>query len=632
MLLALITAAVLRFWQLDQVPPGLYRDEAFNGLDALEVLAGDHALYFQANNGREPIYIYLTALAVSLFGQTTFAVRAGAAFAGTLSTVPIYLLGKSWFGRRTGILAAWIWAITFWPVHLSRIGLRTILIVPVMSITFWLATEAYRRQKGWLWWLSGLIYGLGFYTYLAFRFTPLLLLLIALFLIIIGRGRRLWPGALWFAAGSLISMLPLLLLVVQQPELVIGRTGQVSILNPDVYEESVVKTLAANTWAALAMFLLRGDSILRHNLANRPVFDPLMVAPFLIGLFWSLRHWRRPPSMAVLLWLTVMLGPTILAADTPHFLRASGVLPAAVLLPAIGLDWIWRWPRLPSWVGAPLVSLVLIGSLIWTVYDYAGEPQEAYAHDPQVAYAFEAAATELAADLLAQPSQTAVYLDDRLWTSWPSLSFLVGDDSHVVRYLSAGDLPDRVEAPAAIYAWPYESLDFLPVLLQPPVLLTVQDGPLTRGDFEQEAYPLYVRYGVETVAAFDPQRRANFADRVYLHEAAVAQLDPNTLQVAIYWESDQAIEEDLSVFIHVAGPEGLVGQSDAPLAGGRWPGAWWQPGLIVRESHVVALSEPFDSGKHKVSLGLYRSADGERLPVADSAGEKADTAWTIDVE
>ena len=43
LLLALSVAAVLRFWQLDQVPPGLYRDEAFNGLDALKVLAGEHA-------------------------------------------------------------------------------------------------------------------------------------------------------------------------------------------------------------------------------------------------------------------------------------------------------------------------------------------------------------------------------------------------------------------------------------------------------------------------------------------------------------------------------------------------------------------------------------------------------------
>jgi len=59
-------AGILRFWQLGDVPPGLYRDEAANGLDALDVIEGrrdgQSPFYFSANNGREPLYIYLTTL------------------------------------------------------------------------------------------------------------------------------------------------------------------------------------------------------------------------------------------------------------------------------------------------------------------------------------------------------------------------------------------------------------------------------------------------------------------------------------------------------------------------------------------------------------------------------------------
>ena len=628
MLLALFVAGLLRFWQLDQIPPGLYRDEAFNGLDALKVLDGNHALFFPANNGREPLYIYLTSIAVAIWGQTTFSVRVAAACVGTVTTILIYFLGKSWFGWRTGVIAAWIWAITLWPVHLSRIGLRTILIVPVMILTFWLATEAYRRQKGWLWGAAGLVYGLGFYTYLAFRFTPLLLLLVVLYLILTGRGRRLWPGVLWFLAGSLIILLPMAILIGQHPELIFGRSGQVSIFHPDVYEDSILKTLGRNISAAIEMFLWRGDSILRHNPAGRPVFDPLMAVPFLIGLIWCLRHWRRPPAMTVLLWLVVMLGPTILAADAPHFLRAVGVLPAAVLMPAIGLAWFWRWPRIPSWSGALIVCGLLFGSLLWTINDY-----QAYARDPQVAFAFEAAATELAEELQSETSGSGVYLDDRLWTSWPSLSFLVEDESRIVRYLSAVDLPDKLQEPAAIYAWPYDSLDFVPGLLEPPVLVAVEDGGLTRGDLEKEAYPLHVRYGIEPASPVDLERKANFAHQVYLHEANVAQLDPDTLQVDIYWEADGTVEDDLVVFVHVVGPEGLIGQDDTPLVGGRWQGTWWQPDLYVRESHTITLSESFDSSRHQIRLGIYRAGNSERLPVYDPIiGEDLGTAWTLDSE
>jgi len=625
LLLALLVAALLRFWQLDQFPAGLFRDEAFNGLDALKVLKGNHALFFPANNGREPLYIYLTAVAVSIWGQTTFAVRVAAAFAGTLMTVTIYLLAKSWFGWRTGILAAWIWAITLWPVHLSRVGLRTILIVPVLTLTFWLATEAYRRQKAWLWGVAGMVYGLGFYTYLAFRFTPALLLLVVLYLLLLGRRDRLWPGVLWFAAASLIVILPMVFLILNQPDLFFGRSGQVSILHPDVYEDSVVKTLFNNIFASLGMFLWRGDSILRHNPAGRPVFDPLIVIPFLMGFLYCLRNWHKPPAMIVLLWLFVMLGPTILAADAPHFLRASAALPAAVLVPAIGLAMIWQWLKIPSWAGTFVVACLLSGSLLWTVRDY-----RAYSTDPQVAFAFESAATELAGRLNSEGAETDVYLDDRLWTSWPSLSFLVTDDERIVKYLSVEDLPEKVMEPSAIYAWPYDSLDFIPEILEPSLLLTVKDGPLTRGDLEDKAYPLYVRYGIESPLVVDPGSLASFADQVFLRMVDVVQLDPETLQVDIYWEAEEIMDDDLVAFVHVAGPQGLIGQDDTPLANGRWPGAWWQPGIILEESRTINLSEPFDSRQHDIDLGLYRASSGERLQVIDFAtGQDLGTAWTI---
>lgn len=36
----LLLAAFLRFWQLEQMPPGFYHDEAYNGLDALSLVQG----------------------------------------------------------------------------------------------------------------------------------------------------------------------------------------------------------------------------------------------------------------------------------------------------------------------------------------------------------------------------------------------------------------------------------------------------------------------------------------------------------------------------------------------------------------------------------------------------------------
>ncbi|MCA9872309.1 MAG: glycosyltransferase family 39 protein, partial [Anaerolineales bacterium] len=272
LLFIVVTAVFLRFYQLGHVPPGLYRDEAANGLDALTVLHGRFPLFFPANNGREPAYIYLTAAAIAVLGRSATAVRLAAAVVGALTTLVVFGLGRAWFGQRVGLLAAWLWAVTVWSVHLSRIGLRVVLMVPLLVLAFWLGTLAYRRQKWWLWLTAGLVYGAGFYTYLAMRFTPLLLLALLAYLLWQRQGARLWPGAAWFALGTAVALLPLGTLFLQDPALILGRTGQVSVLNTAVNGGDLWGTLVRQIGRALGMFLWRGDDILRHNPAGRPVF------------------------------------------------------------------------------------------------------------------------------------------------------------------------------------------------------------------------------------------------------------------------------------------------------------------------------------------------------------------------
>lgn len=624
LLFAVLTALLLRLWNLDHLPPGLYRDEAYNGLDALRVLDGQFSLIFPANNGREPLYIYLTAVAVAALGPTTLAVRISAAVIGGLTTIPVFLLGRSWFGWATGIAAAWLWAITLWPVHLSRLGLRPILFVPLIALAFWAGTLAYRRQQVWLWLGSGMLYGLTFYTYLVARFTPVLLLALALYLLATRHGRRLWPGALWFNAGSLAVLLPLLVAFVSDPALVLGRTGQVSILNPAVNDGSVLATLVQQTWAALGMYLWRGDDILRHNPAGRPVFDIMMAVPFIIGTIWCLHEWRRPPAAAVLLWSTIMLGPTILAADTPHFLRAVGVLPGMMYLPALGLCWIADRLKLPGGWAAVAAALLLGASLLLTLRDYA-----AYGRDPNVAYAFEKGASDLAEQINGEAAATDIRLDERFWSSWPSISYLVSDEARAARF-DAAEPFTPLTVPASVYAWPYDSMAYLEQALPSEALITVDDGGLVRGDLEETAYPLYVHYGLEESTAVDAQRQAGFAEQLFLRQVELSPVQTRQLQVDVYWDAAPPVAENLIAFVHVSGPDGLVGQDDGPPAGGRWPASWWRPGLVLRDRRTITLDEAYDPARHMITIGFYDAQSGERLPVIDmQSGELVGDAWVV---
>ena len=52
-LLALaLVVVVLRLQRLDELPPGLSRDEGIDGALALQVLQGEHAIFFPVDQGR----------------------------------------------------------------------------------------------------------------------------------------------------------------------------------------------------------------------------------------------------------------------------------------------------------------------------------------------------------------------------------------------------------------------------------------------------------------------------------------------------------------------------------------------------------------------------------------------------
>ncbi len=463
---------------------------------------------------------------------------------------------------------------------------------------------------------------------MAARFTPLVLIAVGLYLVVTGRRRQLWSSGrvLWFTVGAAVVLVPLAVAAAGDPGIILGRSGQVSILNPAVNGGDFWGTLWSQTGKAMGMFVWRGDPILRHNAVldysavtaqanplGRPVFDLFMVGPLLIGGAWCLWHWRRPAAATLLLWQLIMLGPTILAEDTPHFLRAAGLLPGLVLLPAIGLNTIWRWSEAPRWVRRGVVGFLLIGSLLLTARDYI-----TYGQEPEVGYLFEAAAADLATQAAADTSVATVFMDRRFSEGWPSVPFLLGDAP--VTLIDEDELTRPMNGPVVRYVWPYGSLATVGESAVPPVVVGASAGPPARGDLEPAAYSLFTRY-VFTPGLPSGSRADNFDNRFVLREATVAAAADNNVQVDLTWElaPDAVLSDALpSVFVHVLGIDGQLPQADAQLGGGLWPAPFWQPGVAVSERHLITLPESLDPAHHRIVVGLYWADSQKRLPLLDS--------------
>jgi hypothetical protein len=365
----LIVATILRTFRLDSFPPGLYADVAANGLDALGVPRhGLQVIYPRGTgNGIEGMISWLDGVSVALVGGKPIALYLTTVVIG-LVTLPIhYLLARRLFGRRVGLISTALLAVSFWAVHYSRLGYRTALVPLFLDLAFLLLWWAVRRGTAWRWALAGAVIGLGAYTYTGYRLV--VLVLAGLIVLRLRAGRDL-PGTrsswAWYVLAAAVVMAPLGITTVLHPE-VLNRAAGVSVLGGGPIW-ALPGRLADHALRTIAVFNLWGDPERQYNVPHLPLFDPLVGLAFLAGIAVAARRWRESRYALLLLWLGVFTLVVGLSDRTPHMLRGSGLVPAAYLLAAVGLDAVLQrlWPR-----RAALAAVaVWVVSLVWTTGFY----------------------------------------------------------------------------------------------------------------------------------------------------------------------------------------------------------------------------------------------------------------------
>jgi len=636
-------AAVLRLYALDRLPAGLYHDEAYNGLDALQVLQGQWPIFFEANNGREPLFIYLVALAVSTLGRNPLAIRIVAAVLGILTVPATYLMVRELLGRREALLAALVTATTFWHLNLSRVGFRAVSLPLFTALWLWFLARGLHHQRNRDWALAGIFLGLSFYTYLAARFAPLILVVLVVYWL----ARRQpvpWRRLLLLGICTAVVALPLVVYALGHLDTLLERSAQVSIFSPAINEGNLIGTLLRQVLRTLGMFNWRGDFVPRHNLPSRPVFDLAMGSMFLLGLAISLYRAVRQQEYALLLIASaVMLVPTILAEGAPHFLRAVGILPSVFVPPAIGLKTTFDTVEHRASRGiATLAVAVLAGfSLYTTVNDYFLQ----HVRSEAVYYNFETGAVELSAQInsflgtgwRARTEQSAssstpsrqrhVYLDDGLWHNWASLRYLVPDADGFTLLGSAAPTPTSADE-VRVIVWPYADYQGSLALLPRNHVVFVREGPSERGDLEKEARLLCLVYEARPVEGVPSNVQAYLEQDIELVGYEWGEASPGSL-LRLFWRAGAELDQDYSVFVHLIQNGQQVDQSDSYPAQGYYATHLWRPGDIVADEHLLASAVTPEKG-YSLAVGLYSLPTLERLQVLDAdRGEPVGDAVTI---
>ncbi|KKT26318.1 MAG: hypothetical protein UW11_C0016G0012 [Parcubacteria group bacterium GW2011_GWA2_43_9b] len=381
LLAILAIAAFFRFYHLAQIPPGLYPDVAINGNDALTALkTHNFKVFYPENNGREGLFINLIALSFWLFGVSVWTIKIVPAIFGLLTVLGIFFLTKQLFSyfatRRAEIIAllsTLFIAVSFWHVNFSRLGFRAIMVPFILVWSFYFLFKgldlAHRHQTGALICLplAGLFFGLGFYTYIAFRVAPLILLVPVIFELI-----RYWPKIkqfwrsklsyweflkktysydiwwLWdiFFLVVILTALPMIMYFWRNPADLMSRTGQISVFS----SANPIQQTAVSAVKTLGQFVLFGDNNARHNIPGSPaIFWPL-IPFFILGIGFSIWQIGRPKNyqnsnwpllqtnFLLLIWWGAMLLPSIMTNEgLPHSLRSIGSIPPSYIFTGLGV-------------------------------------------------------------------------------------------------------------------------------------------------------------------------------------------------------------------------------------------------------------------------------------------------------
>jgi 4-amino-4-deoxy-L-arabinose transferase-like glycosyltransferase len=394
LLVIIIIACFFRLWQINNIPGGLFPDEAANGQDALLILDGYHTPFFEKGLGREALYFYLLAISVKFFGLGVWHIHFVSAIIGVLTVIATWLLGKQLFNQRIAFFASFFVAISTWHIVLSRTGFRAILIplISTLAIYFiFLILKENSAKKRALWAiLSGAFFGLGFYTYISYRAMIAIIGLLAVILLIINRNvfKKYWRDILVAIISMLIVISPLSYYFYTHPDSFIGRAGCVSIFNPDLNNGSVIGTFLSVAKDTLLMFFTKGDLNWRHNVSGFSMLNPLVGILFALFIFkcffvlfkekfWKIKNLRdkiiKPHFKYVILivWFFGMLGPTMMTAEAiPHSLRSIGALPIVFFFPAVILDFFYRKIRDFKFKNSKVFANALLGIFLMTISIY----------------------------------------------------------------------------------------------------------------------------------------------------------------------------------------------------------------------------------------------------------------------
>ncbi|MFH1183387.1 MAG: hypothetical protein V1690_03950 [Candidatus Moraniibacteriota bacterium] len=392
---ALIAATfIIRLAGLTFSPPGFFCDETSIGYNAYSILMTGKdekgiawPVFFKAfGDFKNPVYIYLSAIPIKIFGLDVFSVRLTSALLGIGSILLfiyfLYLIKRDWAFALSGGL---IMSLMPWHFQFSRIAFEAISLVFFITLDMVLFTLYLKTKKPifYLFFVLSMVV-----TFFAYSIGRLVVPLSALILAIIWREEILKKRIILLI--SIMSVLLLGLIIVYDrhidPAGILARPHDVLIIddNPPTYV--ALQRFVSNYLSHFSPSFLfqRGDLNYRHSPGVSSMLFTSFFLPLLMGLVYFIKRFKKSKFAAflVLQFLIFPLAASItIINEGAQATRTIQFVPFAAIIITYG---VWELIKLLKEkyriVLAALLVFALFEGVIFYNYYFTLYPQVAIAN------------------------------------------------------------------------------------------------------------------------------------------------------------------------------------------------------------------------------------------------------------
>lgn len=367
----LFLGTLLRFYQLGNVPGSLEWDELSFGYNAYSILTtgkdeygASYPLVFRAfGEYKQPVYLYLDVLAISVLGLSSFSIRFPSALFGSISIILVFfftyeLFKKFSFAKNLALLSMLFFALSPWSIQFSRGAFEANVSLAFVIASLWLFIKGLNNKKSFYLFLSTFLLALSAYTYMSQK-----LIAPILFVALIVYGYSFFSRKKLLAASLLVFFVVLNMFwlidsrTTARGQGVLFTSNQTEILAPSIkqlqYDKEhndylgmimhnrrvvYLQTLGKNYLSHFnPMWLFfTGDSVNRHHAPGMGMLYIFSLPFILTGIYFLLSKTMKTSWIVFVLFLLAPI-PASLTNEAPHSLRSLIFLPTWQIFEAAGV-------------------------------------------------------------------------------------------------------------------------------------------------------------------------------------------------------------------------------------------------------------------------------------------------------